>query len=102
MPEADFERFLAELRRAHPWLPAALAHHYARLYGTRTEAVLNGAHDAEGLGRHFGGLLYQCEVDYLRRHEWAMTAEDVLDRRTKHGLHLKPAARAEVLRYMGQ
>ena len=92
MPDADFDRFLAELRRARPWLPEALAHHYARLYGTRAKDVLNGARDLAGLGRHFGGLLYQCEIDYLRRAEWAQTAEDVLDRRTKHGLHLTPGA----------
>ena len=101
MPGADFDRFLAELRRARPWLPEALAHHYARLYGTRAKDVMNGARDLSGLGQHFGGLLYQCEIDYLRKAEWARTAEDVLERRTKHGLHLTPAQRAEVARYMG-
>jgi D-erythritol 1-phosphate dehydrogenase len=100
MPDADFDRFLAELRRASPWLPEALAHHYARLYGTRADQVINGARDLGGLGRHFGGLLYQCEIDYLRKAEWARTAEDVLDRRTKHGLHLSPEQRAAVVRYM--
>ena len=54
MPEADFERFLAELRKAHPWLPQELAHHYARLYGTRSKDVINGARDLPGLGQHFG------------------------------------------------
>jgi glycerol-3-phosphate dehydrogenase len=101
MPNADFDGFLAGLRRENPWLPEALAHHYARLYGTRTGEVLNGARDLGGLGRHFGGLLYQCEIDYLRKAEWARTAEDVLDRRTKHGLHLTPEQRAEVSRAMG-
>jgi glycerol-3-phosphate dehydrogenase len=102
MPDADFERFLAGLRRSNPWLPEALAHHYARLYGTRTEEVVNGAVELAGLGRHFGGLLYQCEIDYLRKTEWARTAEDLLDRRTKHGLHLTPEQRAAVSRAMGQ
>jgi glycerol-3-phosphate dehydrogenase len=100
MPDADFDRFLADLRRARPWLPEALARHYARLYGTRAKDVLNGARDIAGLGRHFGGLLYQCEIDYLRRVEWAETAEDVLDRRTKHGLHITPAERGSVESYM--
>ena len=100
MPDADFNRFVAELRRANPWLPEALAHHYARLYGTRTKDLLNGARDIAGLGRHFGGLLHQAEIDYLRRAEWAETADDVLDRRTKHGLHITPQERAEVARYM--
>ena len=101
MPDADFDRFLAGLSRAHPWLPEALAHHYARLYGTRAEAVMNGAGGMAGLGQHFGGLLYACEIDYLRKAEWARTAEDVFDRRTKHGLHLTSAQRAMVAQYMG-
>jgi glycerol-3-phosphate dehydrogenase len=101
MPDADFEGFLTDLRKAEPWLPAELAHHYARLYGTRTKDVLNGARDIAGLGQHFGGLLYQAEIDYLRRAEWARTADDVLDRRTKHGLHITPEQRAAVQRFMG-
>lgn len=101
MAGADFDRFLAELRRAHPWLQEAVAHHYARLYGTRTKDVLNSARDLSGLGQHFGATLYQAEIDYLRRSEWARTAEDVLDRRTKHGLHLTAEQRGEVARYMG-
>jgi len=101
MPDADFDRFLASLRSAQPWLPDELAHHYARLYGTRTVEVLNGARSVAGLGQHFGGLLYQAEIDYLRKAEWARTAEDVLDRRTKHGLHISPAQRAAVAHYMG-
>jgi len=101
MPDADFDRFLAQLQTAKPWLPEGLAHHYARLYGTRTMDVLNGARDIAGLGQHFGGLLYQVESDYLRRAEWARTAEDVLDRRTKHGLHITAAQRAAVQRFMG-
>jgi glycerol-3-phosphate dehydrogenase len=100
MPGADFGRFLAGLRGSRPWLPEALAHHYARLYGTRAKDVMGGARDLSGLGQYFGGLLYQCEIDYLRTAEWARTADDVLDRRTKHGLHITPEQRREVARYM--
>ena len=101
MPGADYDRFLGELRRSLPWLPEALLDHYARHYGTRTWHVLNGARDLAGLGRHFGGLLYETEISHLRNAEWARTAEDVLDRRAKHGLHLTPAERAGVVAYMG-
>ena len=100
MPDADFDRFLGDLRTAHPWLPEKLTHHYARLYGTRTRDVLKGAREVSDLGQHFGGLLYQAEIDYLRQTEWARTAEDVLDRRTKHGLHLTADQRREVVLYM--
>ncbi len=101
MQEADFERFLGEMRRTKPWLPEALAHHYARLYGTRTPQVTGQAQDVTGLGQHFGGLLYSCEIDYLRDVEWAKTADDILDRRTKHGLHLTAEQREAVHHYMG-
>ena len=40
------------------------------------------------LGRHFGGDLYQAEVEYLLEHEWAMYADDVLFRRTKLGIKI--------------
>ena len=42
---------------------------------------------------HFGGHLYETEVRYLIRDEWAVEAEDVLWRRTKEGLHMTPAER---------
>jgi D-erythritol 1-phosphate dehydrogenase len=88
MPNADFDAFLTGFEREHAWLPADLARHYARLYGTRARDLLGDATGIEGLGRHFGGLLYAREAEYLCRVEWARTAEDILERRTKHGLHL--------------
>ena len=101
MPGADFEGFLGDLRKRHPWLPADLAHHYARLYGTRADRLIGSAASLEGLGRHFGGLLYEAEIAYLREAEWARTAQDVLERRTKHGLHLSPQQRTAVQKSMG-
>ena len=38
------------------------------------------------LGQDFGSGLYQREVEYLIAHEWAITTEDILFRRTKIGL----------------
>ena len=40
--------------------------------------------------------LYEAELFYLRRHEWALTADDVLWRRTKLGLRYSPAQRQAV------
>ena len=94
IPNADFDAFLRDFQRAHGWLPAGLARHYARLYGTRADAVLAGAEALKELGVHFGGHLYESEVAYLRKFEWARSAEDILDRRTKHGLHIAQSARA--------
>lgn len=100
MPNADFEAFLTAFQQQVPWLQRDLAYHYARLYGTRAPRVIAGATSDSGLGKHFGSLLYEAEVNYLRKHEWAQTAEDVLDRRTKFGLHVTPANREALKRYM--
>jgi D-erythritol 1-phosphate dehydrogenase len=85
---ADFDAFAARLRLDHAALPNDLVDHYARLYGTRARNLLDGAQTRADLGRHFGGTLYQREAEFLRHEEWASTAEDILERRTKHGLHL--------------
>ena len=101
MPGADFDRYLSELRTKLPWLPADLAHHYARLYGNRAWALIGKAASLSALGRHFGGLLYDAEINYLRANEWLTTADDLLERRTKHGLHLTTAERQSVMDYFG-
>lgn len=99
MADADFDRFLATFAARHPWLPAPLARHYARLYGTRGEALLGQAASLGDLGRHFGADFYEQEALYLFETEWARTAQDVLERRTKHGLHLSAAERADFERW---
>jgi glycerol-3-phosphate dehydrogenase len=71
-------------------LPREVVDHYVRLYGTRAYKLLGGACVRADLGRHFGGALYQREAEFLQREEWASTPEDILERRTKHGLHLTP------------
>ena len=49
------------------------------------------------LGREVARHLFEAELDYLVRHEWARTAEDVLWRRSRLGLHVgaDTAARLE-------
>jgi D-erythritol 1-phosphate dehydrogenase len=96
IPDRNVEGFAERLTSARRWLSREVALHYSRLYGTRALKVLGNAASMLGLGRHFGGSLYQREVEYVCESEWAMTADDVLDRRTKHGLHLSPKERAEV------
>ncbi|HUG63393.1 MAG TPA: glycerol-3-phosphate dehydrogenase [Methylomirabilota bacterium] len=88
MPDADFEQFLADLRAEYPWLPPHLAKHYGRLYGTRARALIGQSASLADLGRRFGPDFFEREAEYLRAHEWAIAPEDVLDRRTKHGLHM--------------
>jgi len=82
------------MKRDYPWMPRKLRRHYGRLYGTRIARIVGDATSLDGLGRYFGGDLYEAEVRYLMQHEWAQTAEDILWRRTKHRLHLTEAERA--------
>ena len=88
MDDANFERFLDNAMKQYPSLPSELIYHYARLYGTRCHQLLDGAITTEQLGRHFGHLFYEREARYLIAEELAETSADILERRTKHGLHL--------------
>jgi glycerol-3-phosphate dehydrogenase len=90
IPNADFERFVADLLTRYSWLPPATLRRLARAYGTRIERVIGGARGINDLGRNFGADLYECEVVYLQDQEWARAAEDVLWRRSKLGLHAPP------------
>jgi len=100
MPNADFDAFLTDTTRARPWLPAALARRLANAYGTRLDAVLDGARDMAGLGEDLGGGLHEAEVRYLVNTEWAATAHDILWRRSKLGLHIDAAAKARLAAWL--
>lgn len=88
IPNADFNSFLQDFSRRHDWLPAALARRYARAYGTRADRIVGTATSLDGLGENLGDNLYEAEVEYLIREEWAREANDVLWRRSKLGLHV--------------
>jgi len=89
-PRDGFPTLVADLRDAYPWLTVAHAERLARAYGTRAPAILGNATGLAGLGGVLGADLTRAEVDYLVRFEWARTADDVLWRRSKLGLHLRP------------
>jgi glycerol-3-phosphate dehydrogenase len=96
MPQADFEAFLAGLAKQYPWLPPELRRRYARAYGTRIERLLGGATGLAALGEQILPGLYAREVEYLRDEEFAVTAEDMLWRRSKLGLHLPAGSEARL------
>jgi glycerol-3-phosphate dehydrogenase len=90
-PDTDFARFAEVLSKQHPDLPAALCRRLARCYGSQAATLLD-----DGLGAEVAPHLFEAELAYLHDHEWALTADDVLWRRTKLGLHLSEAERAAV------
>lgn len=95
-PDTAFDRFCGTIIRANPKLPSALLRRLARTYGGRIGAVLGSARDIGQLGEEIAPGLFEVEVRYLIAHEWAHTADDILWRRTKLGLHLTPAQREHV------
>ena len=101
-PDTDFERFVIAVCSRYPWLDAVLARRLARAYGSRIEQVLGGASGRADLGEEVAPGLFEAELRYLRREEWACTAEDVLWRRTKRGLHFSEAQRQRVADWMNQ
>jgi glycerol-3-phosphate dehydrogenase len=62
--------------------------------------VLADSIEPGDLGKHFGAGLTEREVDYFLAEEWAQTADDILWRRTKCGLHMTEAERASVATYL--
>ena len=105
LPGGDFPvdqvpSLVADLRQRHPFLSLGQAWRLVRGYGTDAGAMLAGATGPEDLGASFGAGLFAREVDWLRTHEFARTAEDVLWRRTRLGLHLTPEQSAAVDRYL--
>lgn len=94
LPAGSPARFLRSIERRYPWLPASLRTRYARSYGTRIDRVIGGAKSRNDLGAEILPQLHEREISYLRREEWAQTAQDILWRRTKLGLHLPASAAA--------
>jgi glycerol-3-phosphate dehydrogenase len=90
-PMQGFAALVAELQFDYPFLADATVTRLARAYGTRARRLLRDARCAEDLGRVYGADLTEAELRYLRDHEWAASAADVLWRRSKLGLRLSEA-----------
>ncbi len=92
LPPGGAPALAAALVAERPWLAAATAARLARSYGSEARRLLAGVAGPADLGRDFGAGLSACEVDWLKAEEWAVSAEDILWRRSKLGLHLAPQA----------
>jgi glycerol-3-phosphate dehydrogenase len=101
LPEGGTAALAATLLAEHPWLDRATAARFAGSYGSLVGDLLAGASRREDLGQDFGAGLTAREVDWLISEEWARSAEDILWRRSKLGLHLGPSAQQALRRYLG-
>lgn len=101
LPGGDISQpFNLYLEQLSEWMPRPLVRRLSRAYGTRLPKLLNGATDMKGLGRDFGGGLYEAEVRHLVNHEFARTTEDILWRRTKLGLHMTDAQQQALAQWL--
>jgi glycerol-3-phosphate dehydrogenase len=98
---ADFTQFEQQAAARYPWAEPALLYRLARAYGTRLENVLGSATTPAELGRDFGAGLTEAEIRYMTAHEFAASADDILWRRSKLGLHMTEGERAAVREFVG-
>jgi glycerol-3-phosphate dehydrogenase len=86
--QGDFKKFIAKQSARYTFLNKKLLHRYARAYGTRMDVMLTGVNKVKDLGQNFGSHVFDVEIIYLLRHEFAQTLDDILWRRSKLGLHI--------------
>ncbi len=90
---ADFAKYLAQVRERWPFLGDARSERMARAYGTLLGDLLANVADEAALGEIFADDLTEVEARWMYSREWARTLADVLDRRSKIGLHMADVER---------
>ncbi len=93
LPNRDRAAWTDELARRFPALQRHWLAGLGKRHGTRALTVLGDAKSSADLGRRFGEALTEREIAYLIEHEWAVSADDILWRRTKCGLSIDAGAR---------
>ncbi|KLN55683.1 glycerol-3-phosphate dehydrogenase [Variovorax paradoxus] len=99
-PDDDFERFVAAVQARHAWLDARLARRLARAYGARVAELLGDAKSMEDMGEAVAPGLHERELRFLQQNEWAVSADDVLWRRSKLGLRYTAEERRQVAAWL--
>ena len=98
----NLHHFETTCQETYPWLSTPLIQYYINQYGSRIHLLLTGCSSMQDLGQHFAGTCYAQEIDYLREHEWASHGDDILWRRTKHGLSMSHDEKTIVKNYCKQ
>jgi glycerol-3-phosphate dehydrogenase len=101
LPGSDFsdrEAAKRELVERYRQVAPEVVQGVFRRHGTLAGQVLGDGK----VGEHFGAGLTERELAYFTQHEWARSADDVLWRRTKCGLHMSEAQRARVAQVLAQ
>ncbi len=99
-PVGDVEKLIDGLKVDYPFLNDRWARRMVRAYGTEARDILGGASSADDLGQDFGANLTAAEVRWLMTREYAVSAADVVWRRSKLGLRLTKAQIAALDHFM--
>ena len=94
LPGGDFtcvDELLVQLKEKISDISDEAALRLVRAYGTKLFSFTGTASCMADLGEQFGCGLSEAELYYLMAHEYALSAEDILKRRSKLYLHLSPA-----------
>ena len=94
LPGGDFtyvDELLVQLKEKISDISDEAALRLVRAYGTKLFSFTGTASCMADLGEQFGCGLSEAELHYLMAHEYALSAEDILKRRSKLYLHLSPA-----------
>jgi glycerol-3-phosphate dehydrogenase len=84
--------FIQACCQQYSGLSSALVERLATTYGTRIHQILCERDKEDVLGEQVLPGLYAGEIRYLMSYEFAVTAQDILWRRSKLGLHLSSDA----------
>jgi len=95
----DVETLIGDLQRKYSFMTRRNVRRIFRAYGSEAEAIFGGARFAQDMGRSFG-LLTEREISHLVEKEWACTADDILWRRSKLGLHLSTVEQEALRQYL--
>lgn len=87
-PVGDMTKLQRDLMAGYPFLSEKWAIRLTRAYGTDAAVMLGDAVAEADLGADFGAMITARELDWLKTHEFAQTADDVVWRRSKLGLRL--------------
>ncbi|MCY3675454.1 MAG: glycerol-3-phosphate dehydrogenase, partial [Rhodobacteraceae bacterium] len=93
IPQGDFNSWYVDFTSDFEFLDESLLKHLGTTYGAEALDILDGVSDKSDLGRCFGSNFYEREALWIAEHEMTKFADDILFRRTKHGLFLSSEER---------
>ena len=103
LPGGDFasqSALLIQLQDKIRDISDAVALRLVRAYGTEVFSFVGTASCMADLGEQFGCGLSEAELRYLMKEEYALTADDILMRRSKLYLHLSNAQKQKLVSWL--